>query len=286
MSYYYKYNFVSPEPTYALIKEELKSYFDTGAVDDTLFPKYTEKCLKKLGRGSYKINETILNVEDFKATLPVDFISVREAWACEDFEDTYQLPSAEYNQVKTCSSKIYDGNDLYCNPCSACESPNVIHAIYKTTHTVAFKLKKHYLLTPGNISVRDNCAVDCANFGMKSPESFDIRDNKFFTSCRTATVYLVYYSDERTEDGYQLIPDNIRIEEYIESYIKFKIFEQLCNMVTDETYNQIEAKRARAEAEQFEKQALAEIEMKKQTVYQKRQASISSMHRNDIYRID
>ena len=28
MSYYYKYNFISPEPIYATVKEELKSYFD------------------------------------------------------------------------------------------------------------------------------------------------------------------------------------------------------------------------------------------------------------------
>ena len=49
MSYYYKYDFVSPEGSFATIKEEFKSYFDTGAIDDLLFPTYANKCLQKLG---------------------------------------------------------------------------------------------------------------------------------------------------------------------------------------------------------------------------------------------
>ena len=65
MAYYYKYNFISPEPIYATVKEELKSYFDTGAVDDLLFPTYLDKCLKKLGRATYVISEQVLFIEDF-----------------------------------------------------------------------------------------------------------------------------------------------------------------------------------------------------------------------------
>jgi hypothetical protein len=50
---------------YATVKEELKSYFDTGAVDDLLFPTYVNKCLSKLGKTSYKITETPLYIEKF-----------------------------------------------------------------------------------------------------------------------------------------------------------------------------------------------------------------------------
>ena len=52
MSYNYKYNFVSPEPVYSTIKEELKSYFNTGALDALLFPTYLDKCLCELGRAT------------------------------------------------------------------------------------------------------------------------------------------------------------------------------------------------------------------------------------------
>lgn len=78
MSYYYKYDFVSPESIIAEVKEELKSYFDTGIVDDTLFPIYIEDCLKRLGRSSYKIVENVFNIENYTCKLPSDFAGIRE----------------------------------------------------------------------------------------------------------------------------------------------------------------------------------------------------------------
>ena len=102
MAYYYKYNFISPDPVYATVKEELKSYFDTGAVDDLLFPTYLDKCLKKLGRATYVIQETILDVVDFEARLPDNFHAVREAWACtEEQGRPYQTPNSFYYKHNT-----------------------------------------------------------------------------------------------------------------------------------------------------------------------------------------
>ena len=80
MSYYYKYTFTSPESIYSLVKEEFKSYFDTGAVDDLLFPTYLDKCLKKLGRSSYVISEDVIEIDNFQGRLPDNFYAVREAW--------------------------------------------------------------------------------------------------------------------------------------------------------------------------------------------------------------
>ena len=40
MSNYYKYNFISPEGIFAIIKEEFKSYYDTAAIDDLMFNTY------------------------------------------------------------------------------------------------------------------------------------------------------------------------------------------------------------------------------------------------------
>jgi len=84
MSYYYKYQFISPESVYAIVREELKSYFDTGAVDDLMFPTYLNKCLNKLGKSSYAISETVLHIENFEARLPDNFRAVREPWMCAE----------------------------------------------------------------------------------------------------------------------------------------------------------------------------------------------------------
>jgi hypothetical protein len=109
MSYYYKYNFVSPEPIYSVVKEELKSYFDTGAIDDLLFPVYLDKCLRRLGRSSYKIVPVILDVFDFEARLPDNFYAVREAWLCAEMPlRPYQSPNAFYSQTN-CATVIQIG---------------------------------------------------------------------------------------------------------------------------------------------------------------------------------
>src|SRR5680860_784781 len=100
MSTYYKYNFVSPEPIYALVTEELKSYMDTGAIDNLLFPTYVDKCLKKLGKSSYTITQEVLFIEDFEARLPDNFHAVREAWMCTSISaGSYQSASSFYSQT-------------------------------------------------------------------------------------------------------------------------------------------------------------------------------------------
>ena len=281
MSYYYKYTFISPEPVYATIKEEFKSYFDSGAVDDLLFPTWTDKCLRKLGKSSYYITSTVLHIEDFQARLPDNFFSVREAWLCTQVQGVpYRTANSFYSQaagqqtvqvapVTTAipSEVIYSPKPCSCT--SPCTCDPVVNVIYKTNNELNQSYRKEYLLKPGNISVQQYCDLDCANFGSSAPDSFDIRDNKFVTNFRNGSVYLVFYAKETDDNGYQMIPDNYRIREYIEAFIKFKTIEQLSNQVIDETSRQIEAKLARYEAASNEAYVLAETEIKKQTATQK-----------------
>ena len=100
MAYYYRYNFISPEPIYSIVKEELKSYFDTGAVDDLMFPTYLDKCLQKMGRSSYVIAEQTLDISGYEARLPDNFFAVREAWMCTEIPQLpYQTANSFYSQA-------------------------------------------------------------------------------------------------------------------------------------------------------------------------------------------
>ena len=275
-SYYYKYDFVSPQPLYALVKEQFKSYFNSGAIDDILFGIYTEKCLKKLRKGSYKIKPLLMQIEDFEARLPDDFYAVREAWMCTSYTTSYQLPNADYQTVAI--STRLDSPDITCDFCTECAFPDVIRALYKTTNTVLFQFQKQYLLKPGNISVENNCTLNCANNSVRDcADTFDVRGNKFVTNFREGVVHLIYYAKEYDESGYQLIPDSYDIWEYIEAFLKYMIYEQLSNQVTDETYNQIQQKCAEYDKKQQEKFILARTETMKETVYQIQKA----VKRND-----
>ena len=283
MSYYYKYPFTSPEPTFALIKEELKSYFDTGAVDDLLFSKWTDLCLKKLGKSTLSIAETILDIKDFVSRLPDDFDTVKEAWLCTDVPTSF--PYREASSVYTKVTSKVAGPDTNINCKEDC-LPEVIQAVYKTSGHLNFFFKRVSLLKPGNISVRGDCSLDCANFGSSMPDSFDIRDNKFVTNFRDGNVYLIFYKKDYGLDGYQMIPDNYRVIEFIKAFIKYKVFEMLSNQVMDETYKQIEAKLTRYKAEADEAYILAESELKKETVYKKMRKITQVRNKFNAFEID
>jgi len=296
MSYYYKYNFTTPEPIFATVKEELKSYFDTGAVDDLMFPAYVDSCLKKLGRATDPIQEIPLFVEDFQARLPDNFISVREAWMCAEIPlDSYQGANSFYSQAisaETIQIAPVVINSVPCtsptctNGCDEC-MPEVAQGVYKTNYSIDRSYQQVYLLKPGNISARANCDLEYMpswktygqNPGASSIDSFDIRDNKFVTNFRTGTVHLIFYAIEYDKDGAQLIPDNFRVQEYIESYIKSKVFETLTNQVNDETFNQLQQKFLYYKQEADEAYIMADIEIKKQTIAHKQRAIKRDLNR-------
>ena len=309
MSYYYKYNFVSPEPVYSTVKEELKSYFDTGAVDDLLFPTYLDKCLKKLGRTTFVISEEILFIEDFEARLPDNFYAVREAWMTTEVNGfPYQDANSFYSQAASATtiqvSPITSGGvpctNIACTTgCPEC-MPELVQAVYKTNNSTARSFTHNYLLRPGNISARQNCGVEYTNNwemyaqtppiheftpGAASHDSFDIRDNKFVTNFRNGVVHLIFYSTEYDEIGNQMIPDNYRIREYVEAFIKFKVFEMLTNQTNDETFNQLQQKLVYHKQAYEEAFIMASIEVKKQTVDEKQRRIKNDLNRFNMYEL-
>lgn len=296
MSYYYKYDFVSPEPVYSIVKEELKSYFDTGAVDDLLFPTYLDKCLRKLGRATYEIQETYLTIEDFEARLPDNFFAVREAWMCTSVEGyPYRTANSFYSQAASQTTIQVSPIIIGGNPCNnpACTNPScggtcmpeLIQAVYKTNNELNIAYQRSYLLKPGNISVKAHCSLDCANLGSSSADSFDIRDNKFVTNFRQGVVHLIFYAYEYDGAGNQMIPDNYRIREYVEAFIKYKVFEILSNQINDETFNQVQQKLAYYKQMSEEAFIMADIEVKKQDVYAKQRRIKQDLNRFNMYEL-
>ena len=294
MSYYYKYNFTSPEIVYSTVKEELKSYFDTGAVDDLMFPTYLDKCLRKLGRSSYVISEITLNIEDFEARLPDNFFAVREAWLCTAVDGyPYRSANSFYSQAASQDtiqvSPVTSGGTACTNVacttgCPEC-MPELIQAVYKTNNEMNVMYKKQYLLKPGNISVRANCTLDCVNLGSSAADSFDIRDNKFVTNFRCGTVYLIFYATEYDNLGNQMIPDNYRVREFIEAFIKYKVFETLTNQTNDETFQQLQQKLIYYKQLHDEAFIMADIEIKKQDAWAKQRRIKNDLNRFNMYEL-
>jgi len=283
MSFYYKQEFTSPEPIYAEVKDTLHSYFSSGAIEDFLFPKWTEHCLRRFRKSSLKIEEIVLNICDYQACLPEGFDSVREAWMCTTFNsDWIRNPTSVYYQTDCRISAVTDK----CDPCF--DTENCCVDTYKVTHKVTgafqFSFKREFLLQPGNAHTRSKCGEGCRNIGASAPNTFDVVNNKIITNFSEGTVYLIYYS-EATEEGEQLIPKNFWVEDFIRKFLIYKCFEQLSNVITDESFNQIQLKKQEADRIQNEAFILAETELKKETVWDKVRAIKKSYNSFNKYRL-
>jgi len=307
MAHYYKYDFISPTPIYAIVKEELKSYFDTGIVDDLMFPTYLKKCMDKLSRATMPILEVPLDVEDFSTRLPDNFHAAREVWMCAEIPlPTWKDPNSFYSQSGTCTIQITpivmggqpcDGAcaDPACPDCTAvpvqptCDDST--QAVYKTNNLFDRAYKQMYLLKPGNISARKNCSVDYnKNWtsygqtpGSSRIDSFDIRDNKLLTNFREGKLHLIFYGENVDACNNQMVPDNYRIKEYVEAFIKYKVFEVISNQVNDETFKQVQSKMIYYKGLSDEAFIMADIEVKKETIAKKMRKIRKDKTRFGIY---
>jgi hypothetical protein len=172
--------------------------------------------------------------------------------------------------------------------------PELIQAVYKTNTSIERGYKKEYLLKPGNISAKQNCSLEynqswnnAREFtpGSASYDSFDVRDNKFVTNFRNGIVHLIMYATEYDNGGNQMIPDNYRIREFVEAFIKYKVFETLSNQINDETFNQIQQKMLYYKQLHDEAFIMADIEIKKQDAWTKQRRIKNDLNRFNMYQL-
>jgi hypothetical protein len=166
--------------------------------------------------------------------------------------------------------------------------PVLSQAVYKTNNEISRSYTKEYLLQPGNISARSNCELSYTeNFtpSASAINSFDIRDNKFITNFRKGIVHLMFYGTEYDKLDNQLIPDNYRIREYVEAFIKYKVFEMLTNQTNDETFNQLQQKLLYHKQLSEEAFVMADIEIKKQTAWDKQKRIKKDLNRFNMYEL-
>ena len=167
--------------------------------------------------------------------------------------------------------------------------------MYKVNNSTNYTFRKEYLLKPGNISASRQCDVNYMDNwneysiintpGSSTIDSFDIRDNKFVTNFRNGFVQIIFYATEHDDLGNQLVPDNYRIKEYVEAFIKYKVMEMLTNQATDETYNQLKEKKNDYKQQADEAYIMAELEIKKQDVYSKQRSIVRNLNRFNMYNL-
>jgi hypothetical protein len=82
-----------------------------------------------------------------------------------------------------------------------------------------------------------------------------------------------------------MVPDNYRIKEFVEAFIKYKVFETLTNQINDETFNQLEKKMVFYKQLADEAFIMADIETKKQTINEKQRRIKKDLERFNMYEL-
>lgn len=264
MSYVYKYNFISPSKIFAEVKEELRSYFDTGVIDDLMFPRWTEFLVKKIGKAAYPVKQVVSKVEDYMTDLPENVYRIREVYLCHRVNEV-EIPQANSTYVQ---KSYLTGENLTYEMCRGCV-PDCVTIVEKTQGTVMFTFKLSNLLTPGNIYTASMCESECSRGqGSSSLYSYDIHGKKIVTRFRSGVIYINYYEETLDDDYNQQIPDFPEFEQYLKSYLKYKCFEVIYNSITDETYRQVESKFLFYKNQYEEDFIIVKNELMKKTAYQ------------------
>lgn len=260
-------NYTSSEEIFAEIREEMSSYFNTGAVDDIMFPRWAIYCLKRLKKSTMQVEATVLEIKNYKAELPQNFNSARAVWSCEPHYVSTMNPQLRYTQHDirlTQFDRCDCPKEIPCE-CNPCKSDREFQVTYKTTGETLYTFQKNRLLTPSDVRTQNRCSSDCLNFKPTCDDTFEIDGCNLFTSIPSGKIYIEYYVENVDEEGNIIVPDNVYVQQYIMSYIRYKLFKKLLDSTTDESFSQMNYKFQKAERDMQESFILVETELKKKT---------------------
>ena len=298
--------FVSSMEILARVKEELKSYFLTGNLDDLMFNTYVLDCLAKFRATYLPIKEAVMDIYDFKAELPCDFKLVREVWACGvGHREGIRSPFTYYYQTDCRINPSWEGCDA-CEPIGPdnapvpnlcdlnlnnpgnciCASGDQFRVTHKIQTTMGFDFVVQEMLHPGNYKTINRTWEHSPNRQCRSRDSYDIMNNSMVTSFRNGVIFMLYYGEPVTdEDGYYDIPDIEEFKKYVYHYIRMMCYRQLLDQVNDESFNQVKYKFELENHETDLWYIRAKDVAMSQDIYDVRASIIRSYNRSNKYKI-
>lgn len=235
---YQTYNYIPIDTLVAEIKEELSSYFQAGAVSDVMIPTYVNQCLRKLKGIVLKPERVMLFFDDYTSQLPNDFHLLE--WAISYSSEailTGAIPSTVgfYSKAMTCTGECSEEFQQTCEVFEKITVPTGLGMQTLVMHDPKW-IRVYYGAKP-------MCTEDCPNVNINVTETITIQEKgKVVSTFQRGCVHVQYLSKPIDDNGLPMIPEFVEVEEYIKSYVKFKLFEQLMNSVVDETFNQIKYK--------------------------------------------
>jgi hypothetical protein len=203
------------------VKNELSFWFENHSVDETLLYPCIRFCMSKIKLDHYPEKTGILQVENYKATLPKDFKQLCIALACTSgFERAYTHDVEITEERTVCELNVCE---TICDVCT--DSCGSMYKIIQKFPTHWKEWNSFDLLKPTSKSY-PYCYKNCFNFRSKSKNEIEINGNVMHTNFEQGLIYIEYIQDLETEDDYQ-IPDNETVIAWVKAEMIFKIFQTL-----------------------------------------------------------
>lgn len=212
-------NYITLNQLMASVESDLRNFADNGMIDRGDVIKIVRKVNADIGLKINRENAVILDIENYKAELPADFMYLQLAILCTQeyhhvgtpvlgtITEEHNVPVTHYNNQMPCV-----------NECGGC---------YWVTQQFKERTIKYDRLTPLALTreAKNLSSENCLNLFWKSAYEIDIQNGELITNFRTGKVYISYLSDMVDEDGNVLILDHPLTTEYYEYAVKKHLLE-------------------------------------------------------------
>lgn len=209
------------------VESDLQTYADENLIDRSKLIKEVRTVNADLGLKINKEREAVIDVREYKADLPEDFMYLQIALSCHTTHTRIPTIRGIQTEAHSVHQEDRDVPIIIKNPQNVCfnQCEGAIWVTQKQGDKVhSFQHIERLGVTSSSIPF---CSEDCFNF--KFRESANIinilNENEASFSFRHGKVYINYLTDMTDEDGNLLIIDHPLIRDYYEYRIKAKIFE-------------------------------------------------------------
>jgi len=220
------------------VQYEFKRYYLEDQINPQDFIKVAKRCNYELGLKVFSTKEDILDVENGRVRLPLNFNVMNFAFVLGDYTSTKALISGTHVEDVIVSPNYNPGIDTIdtCSNNVGIGENDIVHGVHlncKGEHIALVQKLKYETKTWQEfyrIRFKESSGLidfDCPNKLWQSNNSAYIKDGFVFTSFKRGKLYINYQAMLENEDGELLVPDHDLLNEFYEYAIKQRVLENL-----------------------------------------------------------
>lgn len=217
--------YISIDEVFNRVSASLKSYFDSDIVVIDDYYKVIDLCNANLGIRLNPKKEALIDIEDYTAVLPDDFLLLDLALVINTNKGVYKLGTKK-TETLTGVCPTAEEVSLIDNPCCKftlnCGRKPVLIC---ETEEITMEFQETYIT---RLSEKKYISDDCFNLNSNSPYMMEIANGQIFTDAiKEGKLYIQYTASMNDQNNIPVCLDNPIVLEYYEQALRYRILEDL-----------------------------------------------------------